>query len=50
MKYPTLFQNFNKYINLPVDAYLDLESRLVRKTLNNKEFLIREGQVIKYLL
>lgn len=49
MEYPTLFQNFNKYINLPVKAYLDLESRLVRKTLNNKEFLIREGQVIKYL-
>lgn len=49
MKYPTLFQNFNQYINLPVEAYLELESRLVLKTLANREFLIREGQVIKYL-
>lgn len=49
MKYPILFQNFNKYINLPIEAYLDLESRLVRKTLNNKEYLIRDGQVIRYL-
>lgn len=49
MKYPTLFQDFNKYINLPVDTYLDLESRLVRKTLDNRAFLIREGQIIRYL-
>lgn len=49
MEYPTLFQNFNKFINLPVKAHLDLESRLVVKTLNNREFLIRQGQTIKYL-
>ena len=49
MEYPTLFQHFNEYIKLPVEAYLDLESRLVGKTLHNKEFLIREGQIIRYL-
>ncbi len=49
MEYPTLFRNFNNYIKLPIKAYLDLEKRLVRKTLKNKDFLIKEGQVIKYL-
>lgn len=49
MKYPLLFQAFNKYINLPIEAYLDLENRLVRKTLNKKEFLIKEGKIIKYM-
>ncbi len=49
MEYPKLFEHFNKYIKLPTEAYLDLEHRLVRKTLADKEFLIREGQVIRYL-
>jgi len=49
MKYPLLYQDFNKHINLPLDTYLDLENRLVRKTLNKKEFLIKEGQIIRYL-
>ena len=49
MKYPLLYQDFNNYINLSKDAYLDLESKLVRKTLEKKEFLIKEGQVIRYL-
>lgn len=44
-----LFQNLKSYINIPIEAYLDLESRLVRKTLNEKEFLIQEGQIIRYL-
>ena len=49
MKYPILFQAFNKFVNLPIEAYLDLESRLIRKTLPKKEFLIKEGQIIRYL-
>jgi len=49
MKYPLLYQTFNKYINLPVESYLDIENRLVRKMLNKKEFLINEGKIIKYM-
>ena len=49
MEYPTLFKDFNKYINLPVEAYLDLEKRLVRKKLNKKEFLLKSGQTIRHL-
>lgn len=49
MQYPILYQDFKSYINLPVETYLDLESRLVRKTLDAKEFLIQEGQIIRYL-
>ena len=49
MKYPLLYQDFNKHINLPIETYLDLENRLVRKTLSKKEFLIKDGQIIRYL-
>lgn len=49
MKYPTLFEDFNKYIKLPVEAYLELENRLIHKTLDSKEFLIKEGQAIRHL-
>ena len=49
MEYPALFAHFNKFIKLPSEAYLALESRLVRKVIPDREFLIREGQVIRYL-
>lgn len=49
MEYPMLYKAFNKYINLSVEAYEDLESKLVFKTLPEKEFLIKTGQVIRYL-
>lgn len=49
MEYPTLYQTFKKQINLPIELYLDLESRLISKTLNKNEFLIKEGQIIRYL-
>lgn len=49
MKYPLLYQEFKRYINLPIEAYHDIEKRLIYKTLNNKEFLIQEGQIIRYL-
>ena len=46
MKYPILYQDFNKHIHLPIETYLELEDRLIQKTLNKNEYLIREGQVI----
>ena len=49
MKYPILYRAFKKHINLPVEAYLDLEKRLVSKTLEKNEYLIKEGQVIRHL-
>ncbi len=49
MKYPNLYQSFNKYIDLPIDVYLDVESRIVYKTLNKNEYLIKSGQIIRYL-
>lgn len=49
MEYPLLYQAFNKHIKLPIEEYLDIENRLVRKTINEKEFLIKEGQKINYL-
>jgi CRP-like cAMP-binding protein len=49
MKYPILFENIKKTINLPVEIYLDIENRLVRKTLSKKEFLIKEGETLDFL-
>lgn len=49
MQYPRLYQSFSQYIRLPKEAYLDIEKRLIPKSLNKKEFLIREGEVIKYM-
>jgi CRP-like cAMP-binding protein len=49
MKYPKLFYSFNEHINLPVEAYLDLESRLIKKKFKKKDFLIKEGKIIGYL-
>ncbi len=49
MKYPLLFQAFKKHIDLPIETYLDLEKELEVKTLKKKEFVIQEGEVIKFL-
>ena len=49
MKYPNLYRAFTNHINLSKEAYLDLEKRLIHKTLPKKEFLFKEGQVVKYL-
>ena len=49
MKYPNLYKAFNRHIDLPMDVYLDLEGRLIHKKLGKKEFLFREGEVVKYL-
>lgn len=44
-----LYDDFNEHIRLPIEAYLDLESRLVHKSLKKNELLIKEGQTIRYL-
>ena len=49
MKYPILYQAFKNYINLSTEAYLNLEPKLVTKTLDKNEYLIRDGQVIRHL-
>lgn len=49
MQNPQLFQHFKTYINLSVEAYLDLEQRLIQKSIKKKEYLIKEGKTIKYL-
>ena len=49
MQYEALFHSLKKHVNLSIDAYLALEQRLVVKTLANKEFLLKEGQIIQYL-
>ncbi|MDW3648892.1 MAG: Crp/Fnr family transcriptional regulator [Bacteroidia bacterium] len=36
-------------MRVPLEAYLDIEKRLIRKSLDKKEFLIREGQIIRYM-
>ena len=49
MQYPQLYQHFKEHITLTAEAYLDLEERLVKKTVKKKEYLIKEGKTIKYL-
>lgn len=49
MEYPALYKVFSNHIKLPEEDYLDLESRLIRKTINKKEYLFREGQIVNYL-
>ncbi len=49
MQYPILYEHFNELIPLQKDAYLDLEERLLKKSLKKKEYLIEEGKTIKYL-
>ena len=49
MKYPLLYEAFNKYIKLSIKDYIDIENKLIVKTLSKKEFLITEGQKINYL-
>lgn len=49
MKYPDLYKSFNQFVRIPLEEYLDLEDRLIHKTLSKKEFLINEGQRLHYL-
>ena len=47
--HPLLYQHFKDHIALPESAYLELEERLIHKSIKKKEFLIKEGKVIGYL-
>ena len=49
MQYLQLYQHFKEHISLSEEAYLDLEERLIKKTIKEKEYLIKEGKTIKYL-
>ncbi|WP_271766221.1 Crp/Fnr family transcriptional regulator [Aquimarina algiphila] len=49
MQYPQLYKQFKKHIDLSLEAYLDLEKRLIKKTIKKKEYLIEEGKIAKYL-
>ncbi len=40
MKYPKLYKAFNKYIDLPDDAYLDIEARIIQKKIEKKIFYL----------
>lgn len=49
MQYPQLYGHFREHIALSKEAYLDLEERLIKKSIKKKEYLIKEGKIIKYL-
>ena len=49
MQYPQLYEHFRSHIALSEEAYLDLEKRLIKKSIKKKEYLIKEGKIIKYL-
>jgi CRP-like cAMP-binding protein len=49
MKYPTFYKSLQHYIHLSQEDYMALEDRVIVKRLDNKEFLLQEGQTIRYL-
>ncbi len=49
MKYPNFYQAFTNYVDLPVEAYLDVESRMLRRTIGKNDYVIKSGQTIRYL-
>ncbi len=49
MKYKTLYDSLSRYIDLSLDAYLALEERVIIKKLDTREFLLREGETIRYM-
>jgi len=49
MKYENFHRSLKSLINLPPEAYLAFEERLVVKTLKDKELLHEEGQTIRYM-
>ena len=49
MKYPTLYQNLKNTIALSVEDYLDVESRLISRSVAKGDYVLREGHVIRYL-
>lgn len=42
MQYPKIFKAFNTHIDLDIDAYQDLEDRLIHKKLDKKVFYLEK--------
>lgn len=49
MKYENFYHALKNFIDLPQDAYLAFEERIVVKNLRDKELLHEEGQIIQYM-
>ncbi len=49
MKYEALFSSIKKHVNISPETFRAMEDRLITKTLKNGEFLVSEGQTIRYL-
>jgi CRP-like cAMP-binding protein len=43
MKYPQLFQQFDRWASVPIEQWLDFESKLVEKSLIKGEYLLQAG-------
>lgn len=44
MKYPQLYQQFDQWVKIPEDQWLAFEMKLVEKSLNKGDFLLRPGE------
>jgi len=47
--YPSFYNSLSRYVNLPDEAYQALEERLIVKKYSEREFVLREGQNMRYL-
>ena len=44
MKYPQLYQQFDQWVKIPEDQWLAFEIKLVEKSLNKGDFLLKPGE------
>lgn len=49
MKYPNYYKCFCKFIDLSPEEYAAVEDRVVVKKLEKNEYLLREGEVSRYM-
>jgi len=49
VRFPNFYNSLSRYVQLSDEAYHALESRVIVKHLDNREFLLTEGNVIRYL-
>ena len=50
IEYPTFYNSLSNYIHLSDEAYQALEERLIVKKFSEREFVLREGQISRYLM
>lgn len=43
MKYPQLYEEFNRWASIPKDQWLNFESKLIEKSFKKGEFLLQPG-------